>query len=93
MKESIRRFIFRRVCHFFQLALWGIGLVLVLKFIGSFGGSKFELKFDGSDRNAWIAAGLAVVGIWIGMSILEWMEHREKEASKAAMSNQDADSS
>ena len=93
MKESIQQFILRRVYHFFQLTFWGIGLVMVLKFIGSFGGSKYDLKFDRSDRNAWIAAGLGVVGIWIGMSILEWMEHREKEASDLTAKDQDPDSS
>lgn len=93
MSPSFKGFAEKRLRHLVSLLLWGAGIVVATKIA-----RQLVIQFTGKDYgngniNVAGAAALAVLIIWIGMTILEWMQFREKEASDTTTTGQDADSS
>lgn len=79
MKPSVRQFAVKRLRHLVMLLAWGAGIVVFTK-IARYLVIFLTGKDYGNDNiNIVGAAGIAVVGIWIGMTVLEFLVLRKSE--------------
>lgn len=92
MRRLPRAFVLGRIRHLAQLILWACGLYVVLKMIGSYDGSKFDLQFDESDRKLWFGGSIGVIIMWVGITILQFWHLEEEEANASLPSEADEDS-
>jgi hypothetical protein len=80
MKPSFKKFAIMRLRHLAMLILWGAGIVFLTKITRQFI-IQFTGKDYGNDNISVVgAAGLAIGIIWIGMTILAFMEFRTNES-------------